>query len=175
MIAPSIVCLSASLDGASAVREERMGAVWLAPAVVARGVGEGQADALGSRVAVLPLGVEIGGQVTTRLLVSAALSYHPTSDSSMTQIAFAARWFLLDRPLSPTLEASAGVFNESIADSKQTLNSPFVAVGAGGELALPSGFSVIAGVRVGPENRVDNAGRRWQPSLWASLGAGYRF
>jgi hypothetical protein len=175
LIAPSIVCLAAALDVAPPVREERMGVVWLATAVVARGVGEGQADAFGARTSALPLGVEIGGQLARRLLVSAALAFHPTSDGTTTQIAFAARWFLLERPLSPTLEASAGVINDSIATSEHTLVSPFLALGVGGELALRSGFSVPASLRLGPESRDDWSGRRWQLSTWASLGAGYRF
>ena len=168
--ATPLLCVLLTLSGqAPAIREQHATAVWFEPQLMFHSLGNGRA---------LPLGVEVGRQLTPRLLLSAAIAHLPIANISATQVSAGARWYFRDNIFTPYLAIELGVLNLEEDDTGgQTHTNVFAAAGPGAELTLPRGFSIMTDLQLGPENggRVGTDERVWHFSAWYRIGVGYRF
>jgi hypothetical protein len=175
---PTATTVAAPDTAAVAVREDRPFAIWVEPELTAFSLGSGRADLLGSDVGVLPLGIELGGQIR-RVFLSVALARLPVAYVERDQVMLAGRFYLGEKTWAPYLAAVFGWMTEGIDDSSgETEAHRFAAAGIGEELALRSGFSLTGDLLLGPDfvkGRFSSSYDNVNLSGWLRLGIGYRF
>jgi hypothetical protein len=180
-VATTPVAATASVPEAAApvVRQERPFAVWVEPQLTALSLGSGRADLFGSDVGVLPLGIELGRQIAGRGFLSVALARFPAQNIARNEVMVAGRYYLGEQRLAPYVAAAVGWMSELIDDTGgREETHRFVVAGAGAELALPSGFSVIGDILLGPDfvdDERDPGHETTHLSGWLRVGLGYRF
>ncbi len=163
---------------AVAVREDRPFAVWVEPQLTAFSFGSGRADIFGSDVGVLPLGIELGGQIR-HVFLSLALARLPVANVERDQVMLAGRFYLGERTWAPYLAAALGWMTAQLDDSGgENESHRFAAAGIGEELALQGGFSLTGDLLLGPDfvkGRFSSSYDNVNFSGWLRLGIGYRF
>ena len=175
---PAATTVAATDTPAVAVRADRPFAIWVEPQLTAFSLGSGRADLLGSDVGVLPLGVELGGQIR-RVFLSLALARLPVANVERDQVMLAGRFYLGEQSWAPYLVAAAGWMTVELDDTGgESESHRFAAFGIGEELALRSGFSVTGDLLLGPDfvkGRFSSGYDNVNLSGWLRVGIGYRF
>ncbi|HEY6475225.1 MAG TPA: hypothetical protein VI456_01515 [Polyangia bacterium] len=175
---PTATAVAAPDMAAIAVREDRRFAIWVEPQLTAFSLGSGRADLLGSDVGVLPLGIELGGQIG-RVFLSVALARLPVANVERDEVMLAGRFYLGERTWAPYLAAAVGWMTAEIDDSGgESESHRFAAAGVGEELALRNGFSLTGDLLLGPDfvkGRFSSSYDNVNLSGWLRLGIGYRF
>jgi hypothetical protein len=175
---PTATSVATADRPAVAVRQDRSFAVWVEPELTAFSFGSGRADLLGSDVGVLPLGIELGGQIR-RVFLSLALARLPVANVERDEVMLAGRFYLGDQTWAPYVAAAVGWMTEGIDDSGgESQAHRFAAAGIGEELALQSGFSLTGDLLLGPDfvkGRFSSSYDNVNLSGWLRLGIGYRF
>jgi len=160
------------------VRQERPFAVWFEPELIAFSFGSGRADLLGSDVGVLPLGIELGGQIR-RVFLSVALATLPVANIERDEVMLAGRFYLGEQSWAPYVAAAVGWMKAEIDDSGgQSETHRFAVAGVGQELALRNGISLTGDLLLGPDfvkGRFSSSYDNLNLSGWLRLGVGYRF
>lgn len=153
-----------------AVRQDRPLAVWVESELT---------GSIGSDSGVLPLGLEVGGQISRRILLSLALAHLPAANVERSAVMLGGRFYLGTRAWAPYLVALAGWMRAGVDDTGGLSETHrFAVVGAGEELALRGGFSLIGDILLGPDlvtDARDANQKTWRASSWLRLGVGYRF
>lgn len=147
------------------VRQDRPIALWLEPELL-----------LGSQGGVLPLGLELGGQIFRRGFLSLALARLPAPNVERNEIMLAGRFYLGDQAWAPYLLATAGWMRAGIDDTGgESETHRFATLGLGAELALRNGFSLTGDLTFGPDLVIDPFGDETRHlAAWLRLGLGYR-
>jgi hypothetical protein len=175
---PASTTVAATDTPAVAVRADRPFAIWVEPQLTAFSLGSGRADLLGSDVGVLPLGIELGGQIR-RVFLSLALARLPVANVERDQVMLAGRFYLGEQAWAPYLVAAAGWMTVELDDTGgESESHRFAAFGIGEELALQSGFSLTGDLLLGPDfvkGRFSSGYDNVNLSGWLRLGIGYRF
>jgi hypothetical protein len=179
MLPPLIVFAVLAADVPPPVREDLATAVWVEPQLRFHALGTGRADAFGSDVSALPLGLEVGHRVARLAFVSVSLAHLPVNDGAQTLASAGVRVYWGAGTLAPYAAAVVGFVKEQIPDANRTDTNPFAMVGPGLELATRTGFSLTTDFAIGAENRGDGPERSWASSWHLSafyrLGLGWRF
>jgi hypothetical protein len=175
---PNATSVTTPHTAAVAVRLERPFAVWVEPELTAFSLGSGRADVLGSDLGVLPLGIELGGQIR-RVFLSLALARFPADYVQHDQVMLAGRFYLGERAWAPYAAAAVGWMTAHIDDSGgQSDLHRFAIAGIGEELALRDGFSLTGDLLLGPDfvkDRFSTSYDKVNLNGWLRLGIGYRF
>jgi hypothetical protein len=162
----------------SSLREQRPTAVWFQPQLRFHALGAGRADLAGSDMSALPLGLEVGRQLTPHLLVSATIAHLPNEEIRTTQVTGGARWYFARQTFAPYVAAELGLLDVEENDTGgRTHTDVFAVAGPGAELTLRNGLSLMTDLQLGPESTGSARGepRVWNFSAWYRLGVGYRF
>jgi hypothetical protein len=175
---PTATSVAAPDTAAVAVRQDRPFAVWVEPELTAFSLGSGRTDLFGSDMGVLPLGIELGGQIQ-RVFLSLALARLPVPNVERDEVMLAGRFYLGEQTWAPYLAAAIGWMTAEIDDSGgETESHRFAAIGIGEELALQRGFSLTGDLLIGPDfvkGRFSSSYDNVNLSGWLRLGIGYRF
>ena len=177
MLGPSLLLVTlaavaapAVAPDAEAVRQDRPLAVWVEPELT---------GLLGSDSGVLPLGLEVGGQISRRVLLALALARFPAANVERTAVMLGGRFYLGTRAWAPYLVAVGGWMRVGVDDTGGLSETHrFAAAGLGEELALGGGFSLTGDILIGPDlvtDARDSSQKTWRASSWLRLGVGYRF
>jgi hypothetical protein len=175
MLGPSLLLVTlasmAAPDAdALAVRQDRPLAIWVEPELI---------GLLGSDTGVLPLGLELGGQITPRVLLSLALARLPAANVERNEVMLGGRFYLDTRAWAPYLVTVTGWMRAGVDDTGGLSETHwFAAAGLGEELALRGGFSLTGDILIGPDRVTDardSSQKTWHASSWLRLGVGYRF
>jgi len=165
-----LASVAAPVADAFAVRQDRPFAIWVEPELT---------GLLGSNSGVLPLGLEVGGQIGRRVLLSLALARFPSANVERSAVMLGGRFYLGTRAFAPYLAAVAGWMRAGVDDTGGLSETHrFAAVGVGEELALRGGLSLTGDILVGPDlvtDARDSSQTAWRASGWLRLGVGYRF
>ena len=170
MLASMAAPVAAPDADAGAVRQDRPFAIWVEPELT---------GLLGSNSGVLPLGLEVGGQIGRRVLLSLALARFPAANVERNAVMLGGRFYLGTRAFAPYLVAVAGWMRAAVDDTGGLSETHrFAAAGVGEELALRGGLSLTGDILVGPDlvtDARDSSQTAWRASGWLRLGVGYRF
>ena len=179
MLGPSLILVTLAAVAAPvvapdadpvAVRQDRPLAIWVEPELI---------GLLGSDSAVLPLGLEVGGQISRRVLLALAVARFPAANVERSAVTLGGRFYLGTRAWAPYLVALAGWMRAGVDDTGGLSETHrFGAAGVGEELALRGGFSLTGDLLIGPDlvtDARDSSQKTWRASSWLRLGVGYRF
>src|SRR3954452_20363376 len=128
---PSAKTVTTPATAAVAVRTDRPFAVWLEPQLTALSLGSGRDNLLGSEVGVLPLGIELGGQIR-RISLSLALARLPVANIQRHEVMLTGRFYLGEQLWAPYLAAAVGWMTAEIDETGgQSASHRFAAAGFG--------------------------------------------
>jgi hypothetical protein len=180
VVAPALLLAGLFLlDGQSLTRrEQKPTGVWFQPQLrfnalqVLLGKPPGYPGYYIAGSDAFPVGLEVGRQPWRRVMLSAAIAYDPSPNYRTLEFTAGARRYLREGALAPYLVAEVGVLDASLH------TNVFAVAGAGLELTLENGLSLMTDLQLGPEisgSDIPWGQRTWYFSAWYRLGVGYRF